>query len=157
MICPHCKTTVTKVQDNICPECDKRVHKYKGVLYKEPPILAIISTFEKIITDKLSRDKSFSVPYYIPVKSMRYRVEQKTAKALLAEAEGDLELLLSAMLWLTGTKEYGWRITNSLLNFIPIINIGLSVMKAWREEQKKKLERSEAFKSYHDDLYQELQ
>jgi hypothetical protein len=119
--------------------------------------LAIISTFEKIITDKLSRDKSFSVPYYIPVKSMRYRVEQKTAKALLAEAEGDLELLLSAMLWLTGTKEYGWRITNSLLNFIPIINIGLSVMKAWREEQKKKLERSEAFKSYHDDLYQELQ
>lgn len=108
------------------------------------------------MTVALSKDKDFPVPYKIPIKGVRYRAEQRTAAQLLQEAEGNLALLVEAMYWLAGSKKYGWRINSSLRNFLPIINVGLSVIDSWEQEKTKREERSKLFDDYYRSIQEEL-
>lgn len=157
MICPRCNQEVSKIKDKTCPNCGRSVYEHGGKLYEKNPIDIIIQAFEKILSNKLSEDKEFPVIFRIKTKSQMYRYERKKAEQYLKEAEGDLELLLDAISWLANNKKYSWRFTNSLANLVPILAVGLAVMRSWREEDARREERSKKFDEYYDRLQEDLE
>jgi hypothetical protein len=115
MRCPKCQQTVTRRKDDGCPYCGQHLLLWKGNLYRAEdgaPNVAIVSEFEKLVSQKLSSASNTPVPFRIHRKSANYTLQLITAEQLLAESDYDLDLVKRTLHVLYDHHLWQWMTTS---------------------------------------------
>lgn len=142
--CPSCKTEQRQRKDGACPKCHTPimiVDKHWFIEGSGSPITQIIRHFEELASKKLSAGRLFKVPFFLPNKGNRAKLEQVAAKRLLERSDWDLELVKETLTLLFTDRRFSWRTMDSLITIGKGYNMALAITKANRmqaEEEKKK-------------------
>jgi hypothetical protein len=150
-ICPACHTEQTKRLRGCCPKCNIPVDVYKGRWYRAgigSPTLGILTHFEERVSQSLSYGRPSKVNFSVPRKSLRYKRELVSAEQMLNEADGDYDLVLSAINILFNDTKFNWKTRDSLMGIRRDFTLALAIAKADVEaEQAKKKKEMEVLTS----------
>ena len=109
--CPQCKQEIKKRKGDGCPHCGQPVSLYKGNFYRTEdgaPNVAIVTEFEKLVSQQLSKAASRPIPFRIHRKSAQYTIELITAEKLLSESDYDLDLVRRTLHELFNNQSWSW-------------------------------------------------
>jgi hypothetical protein len=146
--CPYCKAPIYKISYGECPSCNKNVVEFEGHYYKTSPTVTVVEHFEKLVSDNMSKENNTDIVFRIKRKGLMWRYECARAKQLIREVNYNLDFLLEVLTFLAQHKNYSWRFKDSLASVLPMLNAGVSIIRAKREKEKVKEARAKAFDNY---------
>jgi hypothetical protein len=130
--CPQCHNEITKRKNDACPICGQAISLHQGHFFRTEDgarNMAIITTFEKLAGQQLSRANNRPTPFRFNRKSPSFRVEQKTAERILAECEFDLDLANRTLAELFHNPAWSWKTRASLSHLTKDLPAALAIAR----------------------------
>ena len=139
--CPACNQPIARRKKGACPHCGQALLIWGGQFYREEegqPPQAIISEFEKLISQQLTQAQGTPIPFRLNRKDRLFAIELTVAENLLEDCDGDLDLAKRALHELFTNRKWSFKTRTTLRGIRPDFNAALAIARvaAARDQHK---------------------
>jgi len=135
-------------RDSRCPECGVPLQLWEGTYFRleeGTPPAALLAHFEKLMTDRLSREHKKFIAFRISRKTSQYKSSMVACERLIRIADMDLEAAKAAISLLFTDRTWSWKTfpmpySRSLSEVFPA---ALAVARAQLDELRQEESREE--------------
>lgn len=131
-LCPQCHQEVHKRRNEACPLCGQAISLHKGNFYRTEdgaPNLAIITEFEKLVGQQLSKAQGTTIPFRMNHKSAAFRSELVTAEQIFDQCDNDLDLARRTLNELFSNRLWSWKSRSSLRHLLTDMNAAVAIAR----------------------------
>jgi hypothetical protein len=153
--CRECGEVFSRRKAGACPYCGTKIKAYKNMWVKEYPSTALIKKYEEIVREHQEKNGEKQLLFRFPVSLLGK--ETKGAEALLDICQGDLDLAIQTMVYLSLSPRYAdwfyqtaslWHLRSSYVRVVGRVKQLMDEKGTQQERQRKELEQLE--KRYGD-------